>query len=429
MRKLLSILLFTASFFCAQPGYCDDISDILDDIKKYLYNLGGDMGYKLDDEVSAPTNTLLASSSNSTPSDGNPTQALQAIVTNAFTTYFGSLLVNASLMDAALMNFVPSGSPVYISLNAFANITFPSYNNTQQTSGGISTTSLMDQQPVQQDPVNQAILNILGTPDYTYCAGNNDCTLMDNSKVMSNVIGKIPNIPYLDPNGPQAILSELNSNALTGPLLYNVNPAGNQNTGSSPTSNTDAGLIATTQAEQAANFVRYASGMVVPLPLMSQEDYGKLFGQSLVGTDLAKKTAQAKLALYLAQVRIYAAQSSVAISNMYYILSKRMPQKLPNSTSDGPSQAMAEMTMATRRMYDPAAAASPNQQQWLSQINTASPATVQKEMAILLSEINYQLYLNRQQDERLLLTNSLLLIQNLTQNKPNRDMSNSSVGD
>ena len=70
--------------------------------------------------------------------------------------------------------------------------------------------------------------------------------------------------------------------------------------------------------------------------------------------------------------------------------------------------------MATRRIYNP----EKNGEQWIDQINKASPTTVEKEMALLLAEINYQLYLNRQQDERLLLTNSLLLIQSLTQNKP-----------
>ena len=48
--------------------------------------------------------------------------------------------------------------------------------------------------------------------------------------------------------------------------------------------------------------------------------------------------------------------------------------------------------------------------QTLSEINQASPTTVQKEMVTLLAEINYQLYLTRQQQERLLLTNTMLLL-------------------
>lgn len=45
-------------------------------------------------------------------------------------------------------------------------------------------------------------------------------------------------------------------------------------------------------------------------------------------------------------------------------------------------------------------------------MQTASPGTIQKEQLSLLAEINYQLYLNRQMQERILLTNSILLLQN-----------------
>ena len=70
--------------------------------------------------------------------------------------------------------------------------------------------------------------------------------------------------------------------------------------------------------------------------------------------------------------------------------------------------------MATWRLFSP----SEGSNQWLNQINTASTTTIQKEMAILLAEINYQLYLTRQQQERLLLTNTMLLIQSTKGNAP-----------
>ena len=446
-RSLMSsMLLFTVTLTATQNGYCDDASDTLSDIKTYLRNLGSDIGYDVTTPVTAPettpTNTLL-------PSDSNAAQALEAIALHAFACYFGALPVNASLLDPNLKYFITSSSSVYTALNAFANATFPSYNsasnNSQNNTGSLSVNPLIDQPVSQQDPVNQAILNILGTPDYTYCMDSTattwgtDCPYLYENKVMSNIIGTLPSIPFPDPSTSQPILSELNSNSLTGPLVYAVNPdtgASTSSSGSTTTNNTNAGLTASTQAEQAANFVRYASGMVVPLPLMSKSTYSRLLGQATNTSDqtdagrTARETAQAKLTQYLAKVRIYAAQNSVAMSNMYYILSKRMPQQEAASSNgqslNGSSQAMSEMTMATRRMYDPAAAQ--GGQQWITQINAASPATVQKEMAILLSEINYQLYLNRQQDERLLLTNSLLLIQNLSQNQPDRDASTSTAG-
>ena len=119
-------------------------------------------------------------------------------------------------------------------------------------------------------------------------------------------------------------------------------------------------------------------------------------------------------------MRVYAAQSSVAISNLYGVLSKRMPQTVPsadgksNTTS---SEALSEFQTATWRLYNPSEKNSDNQ--WVNLINQSSAATVEKEMAILLSEINYQLYLNRQMEEKNLLTNSVLLVQSLMSNKPN----------
>ena len=128
--------------------------------------------------------------------------------------------------------------------------------------------------------------------------------------------------------------------------------------------------------------------------------------------------AQATLDAYLTSLRVYAAQSSVGISNLYYMLSKRLPQN--ESVSENPlltSQALSEFTMATWRLYNPADT-DPSKKQWLDKINDASSATLQKEMVTLLAEINYQLYLNRQQEERLLLTNTMLLLQNARASQP-----------
>ena len=116
--------------------------------------------------------------------------------------------------------------------------------------------------------------------------------------------------------------------------------------------------------------------------------------------------AQEALASYLVNLRTYAARSSVPISNLYQIFAKRDPQPLSfNNTTT--SQALSEFQMATWRIYD-----AQNQQnnQWVDQINNASAATVNKEIAILLSEINYQLYLTRQIAERQLMTTSVALL-------------------
>ena len=76
--------------------------------------------------------------------------------------------------------------------------------------------------------------------------------------------------------------------------------------------------------------------------------------------------------------------------------------------------------MATWRLFN---FGQQNQQQtWKDSINSASEATVQKEIAILLAEINYQMYLSRQQEERVLLTNSMIELLVANMNKPSSNL-------
>ena len=176
--------------------------------------------------------------------------------------------------------------------------------------------------------------------------------------------------------------------------------------------------------QQADNFIRYASGSVVPMTLPKWADYDSLFTAAMTpGTNstgiIAQKQAEATLGNYLASIRVYAAQKSVGISNLYYIMSKRMPQKIDSKQPNPTSQAMNEFNMASWRLYKPNTAAAGNKNsQWITDIDAASPATVQKEIVTLLAEINYQLYLTRQQEERILLTNSMLLLQSINGNRP-----------
>ncbi len=195
----------------------------------------------------------------------------------------------------------------------------------------------------------------------------------------------------------------------------------------------DSGLTAKSQAQQALNFIRYASAQVTPPSLPKLSAYSELWNQATAKPNSAgynevqQKQAAATLSSYFNNLRVYAAQTSVGVSNLYYILSKRLPQNMSADQSNAniTSQALNEFNMATRRLFDPTASNTPGQpnQQWIKQINDASPATVQKEIAILLAEINYQMYLDRQIQERILLTNSIMLLQNLKAAQPTADFS------
>lgn len=398
----------------------------------YLKNLGLYFGYDI---------------TNPPPSDNNAgfsllnLSAIQTPEQSLFETMLGAVPVNATSPGSML--FVPGTNSAYSSINGQANMTFttPPYNAPSQQ--GATVSNLIDQQTYQLDPVSQAVLNILGTPDYTYCTNNDNTAWVDGcpllsqktpilyeNQVINNTIGTLPDTAtYYTFGYNQTFLNQLNSNTLIAPLLYtttsdssNSNSPGNS--GGAPNSS-NTGLTAANQAQQAANFIRYVTGAVTPLALPKRQDYDKLYTASITTgpggtTTLQQRQAQATLAGYLASLRVYAAQSSVGFGNLYYIFSKRLPQNTLGtdgspSTNTQSSQALSEFTMATWRLFNPDQNAKST---WLSQINKASPATVEKEMVTLLAEINYQLYLNRQQEERLLLTNTLLLLQNAKASQP-----------
>ncbi len=437
-RNVLATLFFTAilpitSSFAEESSFTttpvnnnDDAQTSMQDIAQYLYNLGGDLGYDLKTAVTTSSSTLLIS----------PPKLIQSMSTATFFAMVGAIPVNASPQDGSLLNFVPSNNATYTLLNTLANNTFLSYSSAgsitpagaNATPTPVTVSPLIDQQAYQSDPVSQFVLNLLGTPNSTFCMDSTqttwvgdsqkvgDCPYLYNNKILSNIVGTIPSTPFLFPNSQDPIINELNSNTLLSPLLYTT-----VSTSPSPKSSDNPGLTATSQAQQAANFIRYVTGAVIPIPTISQANYNNLL-IAIKSPNSSRTTKEASLAIvdtYLSGMRVHAAKASVAASNLYYILSKRLPQvqSQTDTSVNGTSQALTEMSMATRRLYDPAAVAT-GKPQWLTQIDTASPATVQKEMAILLSEINYQLYLNRQQEERILLTNSLLLIESLKQNRP-----------
>ena len=436
-RLGLPSLLLTTTLL-SPIAYADDgadpnaIGDNTKSIADYLQNLGSYLGFdvtKAPQTTASPsllveTSTLLLSSA------GN-----QTFLQNVLYAFVGAIPVNA-----LFKTFVPQGS-AYETINSYANAALPSYASTQSsTSSPVTVNPMIDQQPYMQDPVSQGILNILGTPNYTYCMDKNtntwsgappmssgggnkdfpDCVLQYNTKVMGDVLGSLPNaLQVFTADYNQQFLSQLNSNNLIAPLVYSTTSSSSTggSSGGSPQpqpQGKNSGLQAASQAEQAANFIRYVTSAVVPVTLPQYTDYSNLYMAAMATgatpNTLTQVQAQATLASYLTKLRVYAAQTSVAYSNLYYILSKRMPQGATGADSSSQtSQALNEFTMATWRLYNPSGTANP---QWLNQINSASTstATVQKEMAQLLAEINYQLYLTRQQQERLLITNTMLLL-------------------
>lgn len=452
MMKLVSRVLPSLLLAATTSAYASDSSgdQSLDQLSTYLLNLGQYLGYNINVPAADPNaNPPVTVSQNLL----TPVQTLTNAYVSLYDAFLAAIPFNTANQDPFLLvlnNVTNAGT-----INSFANAIFSAYSSGSTTQPSVTT--LIDQPDYQSDPVSQAVWNILGTPDYSYCLDNSgtnvagcnysntssastsSSNIANQNQVMANVLGSTYNVlgdssgipgtyQYMTYDYNKPFIAQLNANSLMGPLIYSTS---NSNTGSSGgDSQNQVGLTANNQVQQAANFIRYATGAVAPASLPNRTQYDTLFTQAQVTSGatptVQQLQAQAALASYLMNLRIYTAQTSVGISNLYYILGKRVQQTTPSQTggtsgSSAPtSQAFNEFTMATWRLYNPDQSSNP---QWLAQINNASAATVQKEMAALLAEINYQLYLSRVQQERILLTNTMLLIQNARAAQPTSSLS------
>lgn len=439
MKRLSKFAVINLFCWTALPAVADDISQYstqqtaanTQNLGQYLVNLGGYLGYNITQSPTKNNSTVSQTLLNAT--------ATQVVQTYMFNTFLGALPVNA--FSTALAQIVPGEVPGASSINAWANNTFNAQtfsNPSSQQQGKVSVTNNIDQQTFQQDPVNQGILNILGTPDNSYCmnydgsawvgcSSNANGNLVPGSVVTANIIGPIPSTyQYFTYQYNQQFLSQLNSNNLTAPLLYS-NQSTSSNTSSNQANPQNQGLSAQNQAQQAANFIRYVSGSVTPLQLPNLKSYDTLYSTATASSGSQQPTlqqiqAQTTLNNYFTSLRTYAAQYSVGLSNLYFIMSKRLPQNQSTTGQAPASQALSEFKMATWRLFNSDMS---QNNQWINQINTASPATVEKEIATLLAELNYQMYLDRQIQERILLTNSIMLLQNTRSTQPSGNFTGS----
>lgn len=405
-------LLSFASEYSASSSPTADADEAA--TSKYIKNLSAYLGYDVESEnIPQPYDVLL-----------EYTMSIASTGQTILNTFFASMPVNY-----LYKNF--TNKSAYDTFNGQANYIYKDFTSAGSSSS-VSVIENFDQKTYQEDPVSQFILNTIGTPDWSNCSKSSSSTCLSVDKVMTTVLqditkdGKLPGeTSYYSYDNNSKFLGQLNSNTLISPLLYS---ADNSNI-------SDNGLVSGNQLQGAQNFIRYVSESVIPISTMTQSDYSTLFALAYPPTDEsgnisssvdAANTMNAKvgLAKYLLGLRVYAAKLSVPIGNLYYILGKRVPQTSSSSGSSDAnttSEALNEFKMATWRQYDPSKEPS---EQWVQKINSASAATVQKEVALLLSDISTQLYQSRQIQERILLTNSILLLQALSQNKPDYGIPN-----
>lgn len=454
-KSILSVLLLAgSSVVFSQDGISDAATDSSggsggggggasgggsSELQTYLQNLGKYFGYDVT-QYCTSGGQCSGDSSSSSNDFSNLLISKNDILDpqlNLYNTFLGTLLgtpKGASDSTEGSTSLVPKDLDQFAILNTLATQTFndPPYSEPSQTK--VSVTQDVDQTTYQIDPVSQTMLNVMGTPGNSYCKNNDEsvwlsdtsCKYLNRNKAMYSVVGEPPKPDeYFQYEYLKTYLSQVNTNSLITPLVLATDSSEDSSFSSSSNdhSKKHKGLPRETQAQNAANFIRYASGTLDPLKLPKRSDYDKVYSQAknLSGktSDNDKHQAEGILSNYFIQLRTYAAQVSVGVSNLYYILSKRMPQKPVGKDKKDTSQALNEFTMATWRLFNPNDKSSdPDKSQWVNKIDKASTATVQKEIAILLAEINYQLYLTRQQQERQLLTESIMLLQNTKLTQP-----------
>lgn len=408
-------------------------SDALVTLTKHLDNLGGYLGFII---ANSPPN--LQNSQSTYNSSLLNLQQTQTNQNNLISQLFSSTIINSTF------NTFFSGSP-YQTLNSLSNTSFTQNNFT------ISKVDYTSGLSTPLNPVNQLLLNILSvTPDefcyaqqpsnsalynwnancpypYTssfYIAHELGMDIDGNSLVPANsgstynalstfsdsispsVLYPVSSSGQSSQNPNLSILNQVDASLLTSPLIYAKDSA----------STAQAGLIPTNQLQAAQTVARFLSGLTHPRIMASSNNLITLMDNVRSATDIKTQLTNFRsFGNFLLDVRTYSARASVALNNIYNILGKRIPNQSDNNSSS--SQALNEFTMASYRLYTPPStggASSSTTSNWQNMINNASPATVQKETAILLAEINYQLYLMRQQQEQILLTQSVALMNSLT---------------
>ncbi|MBP6918818.1 MAG: hypothetical protein KBB94_07880 [Legionellaceae bacterium] len=424
--KKIALAIFSMGLFFSLPTYGQysagsGAEETTDQAAEAIKKLASYFGYDITNPAESPFASLLLDYTLSMSTKGN--QLLNV--------FFGATPVNYPNFSDFTTN------TNYDSFNKQANILYTDTFNTpaSDSSTGVSVVEKFDQKNYQYNPVNQSIVNSLANPDTSLCADDGSNCNSQNQVMYTALQDVVDSSTKYLPSETQfftntivsKFASQLNVDTLLGPFIFSTAAVQTSAKGGLPSSN---------QLQVAANYIRNVTNAVIPPDSMSSTDYQALFKTATTeitssmisdGSDLPIKAARHDLMNYLLRRNVYVAQTSLPTSNFYRSLDARMPQTVSSTdgtTSTSTSQAFNEFVMATWRLYSPTAASGA---QWVDKINTASAATTQKEIAIILSEINYQIYLSRQTQERLLLTNSLIALQSAANNQPNNRTTSVSV--
>lgn len=295
----LGITLAFSSALAAPPNPFAKQEEIaeLKKIAKYLQNLGEYFGYDLSSfcKTGGACDALGKSPYVNTLTDKSTTYATEL---NLYYTFVGALLggtQNTTAPNPIVPRTIASNPDLsnYGILNALAGRSYTQQPYSTASANTVSVVPFVDQRTYQSDPVSQAILNILATPNDTFCAGESTvkCPYLTRETILKDVIGPLPiTEKVFTSESNQSLVPQLNIDTLLSPLMYTTSSGsqGNASPGSSGTGSPNAGppsskngLTATMQAQQAENFIRYATGGLDPMSLPDLQDYNQLLSTAL----------------------------------------------------------------------------------------------------------------------------------------------------
>lgn len=310
-------------------------------------------------------------------------------------------------VDSSQQNlYLFTQSPTY-SYHALQGLFFNNYlNNLTQT----STTNTSSQNPLNpQTSLTAQGLNALLTATPT-----NTITSLANAMAQYFPLTS-PNFVYnfeknqvsgpqgtttgAQSNADQSNINVLNIGALIEPAQYD----------------TDSYDL----ASNAKNFIGYISNQFNPIPLID-------FTQIISSSQLAQALNNPAVQQYLLTIRQTVANDSTGMNNLYYLYNERVSQNtnallgtqfttiapgtLPQNLQTKASPLALEKWMATHRLTN--YQSDKNTPTWSDAMETATPATLQRETVYLLAEIRYEMYQQRMLQERILATASVQQLQN-----------------
>jgi len=278
--------------------------------------------------------------------------------------------------------------------------------NTENTNINLSAASINAQKITRQTTMN-ALEGSLAELPYSVLSPNNKYLTVLKNRLKA--IGGVDEETRIQNLAKQEGTDNLLPDS-AGLYTPNLGEGGSTSKPTSYDGDLDFGSLVAPQAynsnekKKKKNFIQYVTQQYKPI---SSVDLSALKGNKKEIQQLVNNPTYQQ---YKVMLRSNLATSSIALSNLNHLLSERIVQKgLGNDTSIGKSDVsplQLENYVANHRIAS---------KQWYQNMNSASPAVVQRETLFVLAEIESQLQRMHLDNERLLSVMSVMELQTTKQ--------------